>query len=277
MNQETIYCIVCSGNPFYLKIALKQLIRVVGQARILLIGDVTSLEDCIELGISHLDIVDLERNNERLKKLGSVFINDGPNPDAFEMFCFKRFIYLEELLKQVNVKKVVHVDADIIFMEEPRVALAETSCNVPNEFGTFLSSWDLNGIRKFNDYILNGYFQGNPIYRYCDMDALARFIRTRGTNFSIVKERGYDSNIRLDLGFRYFLIKHFFNKNSEGKIGFNSMEAEEIPRISDVSLSKMVDITRSEIKIAGDSLPFVHLQGNTKQYFDLFREKLELD
>lgn len=274
---DAVYCVICTGNPFYLRFSLAQLKKIVGSDRVLLVGDSSTVDLCWEIGVSHFHIEQAEKEaSAMISTLAENFINDGPNPDEFELFCFKRFFYLSAVATRLKLARVIHVDADILFLREPNISRSSSVDAIPNPFGTYLSSWSAANLKQFTDYVLNTYFNNEPIYRYCDMDALALFYKSGNSDFCIVEENGYKSNVRLDLGFRYFIIRDWYNSILERGIGFNSMEAEVIERLTDEQLNTFVKISSTDLTVNSESLDFVHLQGNTKQYFEFFAQKLGL-
>lgn len=275
MSCNSHYVIICIGRPDYLEKTVRRLSKTVGGENVLLLGDSSTFELSCTHGIAHGDVSTFAESSERsVADLAKVFKNDGPNPDEFEFFCFARFFYLENLLRQTFLEDVVHLDADILVFSPPEIAKRSGDIVLPNTRGSYLSKWTLKGISLFNDFIVNCYFKNPPFFRYCDMDALYLFIENSFTekkvSVSIDDEIGYSDNKRLDLSFRFFLIKSFFNSLRGGEIRYNSAEAERLPIVGRVDFEKLCKVFDDYVEFNGARLNFVHLQGDCKRYFDYF-------
>ena len=270
--------VVLKGLPQYANFTLERLVDSVDPNNVVLIGDESTIDTAARLRINHFHLDDAIENHS-LATLNRVFINDGGNDDAFEKFCFMRFLAIKGFMDQTRVDKVIHVDADILFWGHPKELFGEhQGIGLLNEYSTFLSSWNKDPLERFTEWFLDddGYFSEPPRYRYSDMDALSVFLETKKPQYDVATPEGYDKNVSLDLSFRYFLIEDILRERGFNH-GPNSAEGQHLPDMSTQELTGAFRVTpRGLLRFATkENLRFVHLQGDTKKLFKFFEKNWE--
>ena len=108
MNKLEIPVIFTHFNqqPNYLKFALKSAKNL--NETVVLVGDDTN-EKFWENHWNTTQIV-----SDKYEHFQKSYVHMSTNPQQFELFCFKRFFYLEEWMKNKEEKKVFLLDSDVI-------------------------------------------------------------------------------------------------------------------------------------------------------------------
>lgn len=214
----------------------------------------------------------------KIGKLKGCFVNDGPNADKFEFFCFQRFILIEQLMKEHCLDRILHLDSDVLLYSNPLPFLQgsdERACLIANA-STYFSTWTPSSVNIFNDFVLNDYFRGVWHDRYCDMGAIEEVVKRNPSVFRVNRDYfvPYGSCQRRDLSFREFILRHFGERPEFREALVNG--PERLPAVTDGDMNTIIEWRDGKPLYFGAELGFVHLQGDTKRYAQYFSRYAEL-
>lgn len=95
---------VHTGKQYYLKRTIKQAERCC--ERVILLGDESNINVASE-GYNQFDYL-----NEKWNQFVKVYKHMSPNPENYELACFRRYFVIYEFLKRNNLSSAVMVDSD---------------------------------------------------------------------------------------------------------------------------------------------------------------------
>src|SRR5215216_1852908 len=96
-------------NSPYLAYTLTQARRTSPRSPIYLSGDDTNAN--VYPFVHHVNMRRYASSAEAFKKIYRHF---SPNGESYELFCFVRWFYLRDFLREHNVERCVHVDSDVL-------------------------------------------------------------------------------------------------------------------------------------------------------------------
>ena len=245
-------------QPSYLKFALE--FAASFNDKVILIGD----ESNKFFWKNHWNTTPIESDN--YQHFQENYVHMSTNSQQFEIFCFKRFFYLEKWMKVNDVKQAFLLDSDIMtfsnyttelspILEEDYIASLMTGGNQDNFYwvsSPHFSYWTLDALKDFTSFCMMAYsdkdirdklekkFQwhvdNNKPGGICDMTLL--YLWSKGnpkvaTLTKVMNNRTLDHNINVSTNFfdneykMQFGFKKIIFKNGI-PYGFNRFSNQEI-------------------------------------------------
>lgn len=210
-NATIIYIHI--GNSFYLLPNLLHTQKRCPDARIILIGDKVN-QKIADFGFEHYMIEDYKESADTFEK---VYLHRSPNSYEFELFCFKRWFIIHDIVDKLDIEQFLVCDTDAFIF-----------CDIQTEFLKY-SDFDFtitrNGtpcftyftkynLKRFTDYIfwcytseegrkrIENYYQylvdSNKKYGISDMSAFVAWEHLDGARSmhldNVVDGKAYDHN-----------------------------------------------------------------------------------
>ena len=120
MHKEITAFIIHKGTSWYLDNTLNSLERA-GWGNIVILGDKGNSKYSQLPGVRHVDINTI--HSEHISFLQDNYYHLGVTPPDYEKFCFLRWVYLEAIVKQMNLNNIMLIDSDVLFFASPEQAL----------------------------------------------------------------------------------------------------------------------------------------------------------
>jgi hypothetical protein len=167
MNKPEIPVIFTHFNqqPNYLKFALKSAINL--NKTVVLIGDDTNKF----FWKNHWNTTQIV--SDKYENFQKSYVHMSTNSQQFELFCFKRFFYLEKWMKEKEEKKVFLLDSDVIsfanysdqayinIISENNYIAALMTPKYEGEFrwasSPHFSYWTIEGLEDFTSFCMEAY------------------------------------------------------------------------------------------------------------------------
>lgn len=250
---------VHKGNPFYLKLSLKQARASNPEADIILLGDNSNKEIA---GIKHYDISDYFC---RAKAFDNIFVNHSPNKREYELFCFQRWLVIWEFQQKHKEydDSFVYCDSDTLLFANVMADLDQLYPNLlaleggvgpaftfflKGTLGQFCNTieWFFNH-ENGKEYLRNFVQkkkQENAIHGFSDMYAFEYFVNSVicGKVIDAQKDSyGWNSNNKSSQLFRYdqnVNFKEQFDLNDKGYKKFKIIN--ELPYAYNNTLKEIV-------------------------------------
>lgn len=208
---------VNQGNSFYLKYTLKQAKYFNNESKIYLLGDATNN---VYPFIKHIN---LNKYQSSAQLFAGIYKHRSTNPHEYELFCFQRWFYIRDFLRENNIGEFIYLDSDVLaFYDFSKVtpkfnqfSVANTSKD--NGMPAFSYFNSLRAIEEFCDYLMNYYSDDNLVkeldnwYSFyllnsktvtggvCDMTLFDMYFKNnekKTTKVDLVDDLGFDTNLR---------------------------------------------------------------------------------
>lgn len=240
------------------------------------------------VNISQLRGACLERLDKLRQEFISIDIAKSKNFGVeFELKCFERFVYLQAIAESHQIDRIYHIDIDLALSRDlvaRLIELEDLNSDVPHtvispsSYGTYLSGFELDGIKLFVDFILDDYFEdpASKAYRISDMGAFLECV-TRGY-------LGCDSSLFLeysDYMRRLETVLCSFH-HITGAVALElGMPLESVWRQPDRDIIQAIANSKKFFQMHPDltitlddkQVPFIHFHGWSKRFAPLIIDK----
>lgn len=112
VQHDTKIVFVNKGNSWYLRYVIHQAMHASPNSEVVLIGDSRSYHDITFKAFKSLQCEDLQC--EDIVKFRKSYLHMSTNSEQFELFCWERWFYLRNYMRQHKVGSVLYLDSDVL-------------------------------------------------------------------------------------------------------------------------------------------------------------------
>jgi hypothetical protein len=153
------------GVKEYVKICINQALK--WDNHVILLND--NPEDYKDIQSSNFECVNYSKYSQKANKLSGLFENFSLNKSDFELICIKRWLYVEEFMKQRKIDRAFVCDSDILIFDNISKINSKylykydyMLCSSPSKNLTGGQSiWNLNKLSEFSEFTINFYNKDN--------------------------------------------------------------------------------------------------------------------
>ncbi len=219
MNAPIIF--IHRGSSKYLHFSIRQAKRYNPDSTIFLISDVPPEDSWSEL----VEFIHLSHFSKDLDRFEKRYVHIAHTDVIYERFCMSRWLIMRALAREKSLKKLVHLDSDVLLFENVETSLHRfKNCDFTLSLGQsgHNSFWqNMSALDNFCEYMM-GFYNGtndslieevlgwfyrilkseNTEYGLCDMYFLKSFVSQKpqynvGESATITDGAMYDNNINM--------------------------------------------------------------------------------
>lgn len=234
MNKVIFY--VHKGNPDYLKESIKFSKARNKKINLILLGDESNRDLCERWeNLKNLESTMLNEFKER-------YVHMSTNIESYEFFCFARWFYILEYMKQNKIDQAGYIDSDVLLCDIPDYIWKEDYCYTANSGHTSFFKYD--AIEKLCNFFLESYSNSSCLEELkehfkliektsgiggiCDMTLISKFALLNNYRdlFVINNLEIFDHNIGCSDNYQYnngMKVLFYKDNNYYYRIGMSSL------------------------------------------------------
>lgn len=202
INSDTQIVFIHQGYSWYLLYALYQAISINPQSKVILLADKSRFSQINTYLLSSLE-------SEDITDVKNSYLYLSPNRAKFELFCWLRWFYLRNYMRQNKVNSVLYLDSDVLMFSSLK-EIQETYQDLTGNCGLSIpeqsnddfnwsisghgSYWTLESLEQFCEFTLTSFKEEKYLSQYqkkwkwhqtenkqggiCDMTTLYLFWQT---------------------------------------------------------------------------------------------------